>query len=42
MELLKTYVKNYVDALYDNQDSFPEYCKELLSYFTHNFYCTPP
>lgn len=42
MDLLKTYVKNYIDSLYDNYEAIPIVCKEFLLYFTHNFYCTPP
>lgn len=41
-EELKKFVKNYIEALLDNMDTFPEYCRNYLVYFTHNFYATPP
>ncbi|CAD8142487.1 unnamed protein product [Paramecium octaurelia] len=41
MDQLKTYVKNFIDALFDNSASIPKFCKEYLLYFTYNFFCTP-
>ncbi|CAK60699.1 unnamed protein product (macronuclear) [Paramecium tetraurelia] len=41
MDQLKIYVKNFIDALFDNQASIPKFCKEYLLYFTFNFFCTP-
>ncbi|CAD8046475.1 unnamed protein product [Paramecium sonneborni] len=41
MDQLKIYVKNFIDAMFDNQENFPSFCKNYILNFTHNFYCTP-
>ncbi|CAD8131804.1 unnamed protein product [Paramecium pentaurelia] len=41
MDQLKIYVKNFIDAVFDNQANIPKFCKFYLLNFTHNYFCAP-